>query len=198
MIARREQIETGDHKMEIRHGEEKDIQQIMNIYEYARRFMAEHGNPNQWGPTNWPPEKLIRSDIADGNSYVCTHEGQIVGTFFFTQGRDIEKTYRVIENGAWLDDSAYGVFHRLAGNGAVNGIGTFCVNWAFEQCGHLRADTHGDNYVMQNLLKKCGFVHCGTIYVEEDDYPRLAYEKIGKRRKEVLSSEKKSCILAEK
>jgi len=30
---------------------------------------------------------------------------------------------------------------------------------------------------MQHLLKKLGFVHCGTIYVEEDDYPRLAFEK---------------------
>ena len=46
------------------------------------------------------------------------------------------------------------------------------------QCGHLRMDTHGDNYVMQNLLKKSGFVHCGTVYVEEDDHPRMAYEKI--------------------
>ena len=24
-----------------------------------------------------------------------------------------------------------------------------------------------------------GVVHCGTIYVEEDSYPRLAYEKVG-------------------
>jgi hypothetical protein len=30
---------------------------------------------------------------------------------------------------------------------------------------------------MQNLLRKLGFVHCGTIYVEEDNYPRLAFEK---------------------
>ena len=28
------------------------------------------------------------------------------------------------------------------------------------------------------LVKKLGFVHCGTIYVEEDDYPRLAFEKV--------------------
>ncbi|MBD5518924.1 MAG: hypothetical protein HDR07_10755 [Lachnospiraceae bacterium] len=35
----------------------------MEIYEYARHFMAEHGNPNQWGPTNWPPEALIHADI---------------------------------------------------------------------------------------------------------------------------------------
>ena len=164
--------------MEIRHATKEDIYQIMKIYEYARHFMAEHGNPNQWGPTNWPPKELILSDIASGNSFVCTSNDKIVGTFFFTQGKDIEPTYRMIENGAWLDDGPYGVIHRLAGNGAVSGIGKFCINWAFNQCRHLRIDTHSDNQVMQNLLKKNGFVHCGTIYVKNDCYPRLAYEKI--------------------
>ena len=164
--------------MEIRHSTEEDFQQIMKIYEYARHFMAEHGNPNQWGPTNWPPEELIHSDIAAGNSYVCTYEDKIVGTFFFNQGKDIEPTYENIENGAWLDDSPYAVIHRLAGNGSVKGIGSFCIKWALSQCPHLRMDTHGDNIVMQNLLQKSGLTHCGTIYVEEDSYPRLAYEKI--------------------
>ena len=35
-----------------------------------------------------------------------------------------------------------------------------------------------DNLVMQGLLSKLGFVRCGTIYVEEDDNPRIAYEKV--------------------
>ena len=48
-----------------------DLPQVMEIYAYARSFMAWHGNPNQWGPTNWPPEALIRRDIAEGKSYVC-------------------------------------------------------------------------------------------------------------------------------
>ena len=164
--------------MKIRHSTKDDLEQIMKIYEYARGFMAEHGNPNQWGPTNWPPEELIHSDIAAGNSYVCVCENKIVGTFFFDQGKDVEPTYRVIKDGAWLDDSPYGVIHRLAGNGSVNGVGSFCIEWAFRQCGHLRVDTHGDNRVMQNLLKKNGFDHCGIIYVEQDGYPRLAFEKI--------------------
>ena len=164
--------------MIIRHAEEKDIPRMMEIYAAARSFMAAHGNPNQWGPTNWPPEALIRSDIEAGNSYVCEHEGRIIGTFFFTCGEDIEPTYRTIENGAWLSDSAYGVVHRIASDGSMKGIGRFCIGWAFDQCGHLRVDTHGDNTVMQNLLKSLGFVRCGTIYVEEDDYPRLAFEKI--------------------
>ena len=48
-----------------------------------------------------------------------------------------------------------------------------------KRCGHIRIDTHGDNYVMQGCLKKLGFAHCGTVYVEEDDDPRLAFEKVG-------------------
>ena len=164
--------------MKIRHSKEQDFERIMEIYAYARRFMAEHGNPNQWGPTCWPPEDLIHEDIRSGDSYVCTDdEGHVVGTFYYICGKDIEPTYKEIEDGKWLDDSPYGVVHRVAGDGSMKGIGTFCINWAFDQCGHLRIDTHGDNVVMQNLLKKLGFAHCGTIYVMEDNYPRLAFEK---------------------
>lgn len=164
--------------MEIRHSTEKDVGRMMELYKHARKFMAEHGNPNQWGPTHWPPEALIHQDIADGNSYVCVQGDRIVGTFFFTMGQEIEPTYRRIEGGHWLSGSPYGVVHRLAGDGAQKGVGAFCLSWAYQQCGHLRVDTHGDNIVLQNLLGKLGFTHCGTIYVEEDPYPRLAYEKL--------------------
>ena len=164
--------------MRIRYSTEQDIERIMEIYSFARKYMAEHGNPNQWGPTNWPPKELILRDIRDNNSYVCLNDDDaVIGTFFFIQGKDIEPTYRNIVDGGWLDDSPYGVVHRIAGDGSEKGIGAFCINWAYEQCGHLRIDTHGDNIVMQNLLKKLGFVHCGTIYVEEDNNPRLAFER---------------------
>ena len=163
--------------MIIRHSTENDFSRMMEIYAYARKFMADHGNPNQWGPTNWPPEAVIHQDIAEGNSYVCEHDGRVVGTFYMICGKDIDPTYRVIEDGQWGSDEAYGVVHRLAGDGSVKGIGEFCLNWAFEQCGHLRVDTHSDNTVMQNLLNKLGFVRRGTIYVVEDNYPRYAYDK---------------------
>ena len=166
--------------MEIRKSTFQDVPRMMEIYSYARKFMAEHGNPRQWGPRNWPPEDLIRRDIQAGNSYVCVNdEGRVIGTFYFVQGKDIEPTYSVIEDGAWMDDSPYGVVHRIAGDGSEKGIGSFCIQWAFRQCGHLRIDTHGDNTVMQNLVKKLGFVYCGVIHVVEDSDPRLAYEKTG-------------------
>lgn len=164
--------------MYIRKSTEQDFDRMMEIYDCARGYMAKTGNPNQWGPTNWPPEELIHSDIREGNSYVCENdEGKVIGTFYFIQGEDIEPTYRDITDGAWLDDSAYGVVHRVAADGSEKGIGAFCINWAFDQCGHMRIDTHGDNVVMQNLLTKLGFIQCGTIYVVEDNYPRLAFEK---------------------
>ena len=160
---------------------ENDVARIMDIYAYAREQMAKNGNPNQWGPTNWPPEHLIRQDIETGNSYVCENdEGEVIGTFYYICGKDIEPTYRDITDGSWLDESPYGVVHRLAADGSERGIGAYSINWAFDQCGHMRIDTHGDNKVMQHLVAKLGFVHCGTIYVEEDDYPRLAFEKTTK------------------
>lgn len=123
--------------MKIRHSAEQDFSRIMEIYSFARSFMAEHGNPNQWGPTGWPPGDLIHKDIREGGSYVCLNdEGTVIGTFFYTFGEDIEPTYRDITDGAWLDDSPYSVVHRIAGDGSEKGIGAFCISWAFGQCGH--------------------------------------------------------------
>ena len=65
--------------MQIRHATEEDFPRMMEIYAYARQFMADHGNPNQWGPTNWPPEALIHQDIAQGCSYVCEEDGRVIG-----------------------------------------------------------------------------------------------------------------------
>ena len=163
--------------MEIRRSTEKDFEQIMEIYRYAREFMAKTGNPNQWGPTNWPPEQLIHSDISSGTSYVCVHEEKIVGTFFYTYGENAEPGYERIEEGNWLNNDAYGVVHRIAGNGSVKGIGKFCLEWAYQQCGHLRIDTHADNKPMQHVVEKAGFSKRGIIYVA-DGTPRIAYDRI--------------------
>ncbi len=155
---------------------------MLRIYDAARSFMASHGNPHQWGHNSWPPEALLRKDIPSGNSYICLSEGKPVGTFFFLTGEDPEPTYRRIHNGAWIDPSPYGVVHRIASDGSVHGVGTFCLNWAYERCRHLRIDTHGDNSVMQNLLLKLGFVRCGIIYVPQDSDPRVAFERTERTR----------------
>jgi len=167
--------------MKIRHAMPEDLDTIMQIYAYARSFMAQTGNPRQWGATCWPPRDLIMQDIDIGKSYVCTDEaGKICAAFYYDFGQDIEPCYRDIEEGSWKDPSPYGVVHRIASAEGTRGAGTCCLDWAFAHSGHLRIDTHPDNRVMQAFLKKQGFTYCGIIHVEEDDDPRFAYEKSAK------------------
>ena len=165
--------------MLIRHSRLEDLAAIEEIYAHARAFMIASGNPMQWGDS-WPPAEAVRGDIDGGTAdcgYVCEHEGRVVGVFFFAVGDD--PTYEVID-GAWLDDSPYGVVHRIATDGTVKGTGSFCLQWACDQHPHQRIDTHPDNAPMRHVLEKLGFVECGTIYVDahEKHSPRVAYEHV--------------------
>lgn len=162
--------------MSIRRATEADVPRMMEIFEGARAFQVATGNPRQWEPRKWPPEELLRQDIAAGKSYVCELDGRVVATFFYDFGEDVEPTYAQVEGGSWRDPSPYGVVHRIASDRSTKGIGRFCIQWAYDQCGHLRMDTHGDNKVMQHLLTSMGFDYRGIIYVVEDNDPRLAYE----------------------
>ena len=167
--------------MEIRKSRFDDLDEIMRIYANAREYMAKTGNPKQWGATGWPPRELIEEDIRQQKSYVCIRDGGIAAVFFYDFGENIDPCYDVIEDGEWLDPSPYGVVHRIAAAEEGTGAGGFSINWAFEQCGHLRMDTHGDNMVMRNLLSKLGFQRRGIIYIVEDNDPRIAYEKSSHR-----------------
>lgn len=159
--------------MEIRKTTLSELDQVMSIYERARGFMAEHGNPTQWGTTE-PKREKVEQDIIDGKSYVCVENDQIAAVFYFAPGPD--STYLKIYEGQWLNEKNYSVVHRIASAGTVKGAGSFCLDWAFEQCKNLRIDTHRNNLVMQNLLKKNGFSYCGIIYLA-DGAERFAYQK---------------------
>ena len=161
--------------MEIRHATEQDFPRMMEIYAYARDFMAKTGNPNQWGPTHWPPEELIHDDIRSGHSYVCEDNGRVVGTFYFNAGTSIDPTYAVID-GSWSKDAPYGVLHRVASDGTQKGIVSACVAFASQRYDYLRIDTHADNLPMQKALAREGFVYRGIITVY-DGTPRMAYDK---------------------
>ncbi|WP_314967688.1 GNAT family N-acetyltransferase [Phocaeicola abscessus] len=157
----------------IREAEPKDLLALMQLFEYARRFMELTGNPHQW-VDGYPQRALMEKEIAAGHCFVCLDgRGRIVGTFCFIVGDD--PTYALIENGHWLNEEPYGTIHRLASDGTVRGVGDACIAWCLERMPNLRADTHEDNRVMQNLLRKNGFKTCGTIYTHNGT-PRLAFQ----------------------
>ena len=124
-----------------------------------------------------PTREEILEDIEQGKSYVCLENEEILAVFFYQYGYDIDPTYRKIVDGSWIGDNTYGVVHRIAAR-AGSGAGKFCIRWAYSQCGHLRIDTHADNRVMQKVLEGLGFTRCGIIYIEEDNDPRIAFEKV--------------------
>lgn len=161
--------------MKIRKSTAADLPRMMEIYAYAREFMAATGNPHQWGDGGNPRLEVLEQDIEDGVGYVMEHDGRIVGAFAFIIGED--ETYGYIEDGAWLNDEQYGTIHRIAGDGSTKGVLQACVEFGSALIGNLRIDTHHDNVVMQNAIRKCGFEECGTIYVQ-DGTPRIAYQKI--------------------
>lgn len=163
--------------MKIRQSTIDDLKRLMHIYEYARALMAANGNANQW-INGYPSEALIRQEIDNGHSWVCLDEnGTIAGTFCLIEGED--PSYAYIEGGKWLNSLPYVTVHRLATSGEKRGVADACFQWCFERYANVRVDTHRDNTIMQNILKKYGFVYCGIIYVANGT-PRLAFQRYSK------------------
>ena len=151
-----------------------DLETILDIYEEARVFMRQNGNPSQW-KNGYPGKDRVTEDIKENCLFVIQRESKPCGVFFFKVGED--PTYRYIENGKWLSDTEYGVIHRIAGRTKEKGIFAEALEFCQGKITHLRIDTHKDNSIMQHALAKYGFTPCGTIYVA-DGTPRIAYERL--------------------
>lgn len=161
--------------MGIRLATMQDIPILVDLYHQARLFMRAHGNQEQWADGH-PKEEDLTEDIAKKQLYVYEYQGQIEGAFVFFIGKD--PTYQIIENGHWLNDETYGVVHKVASRQRIHGVGHKILTYVFSQIKNVRMDTHADNYPMQKLLEKHGFVHVGTIYLA-DGQSRLAYQHTG-------------------
>ena len=156
---------------EIVKASQADLERILEIYERARQFMRENGNPNQWKNVHPPKDSLIEN-IEQQKLYVLKEDGIIHGVFFFDKGPD--PTYDYIE-GKWLNDKEYCVIHRIASSGETVGVLKRCVEYCLQFTDNIKIDTHADNNIMQKALEKLGFIHCGIIYVP--DYgPMKAYQ----------------------
>ena len=162
-----------ENSMKIRLACLDDLDEILEIYDYAKKFMVETGNPTQWAG-GYPQRELLEDDIANGGLYVVTDGENICGVFYFVIGPD--PTYAIIENGAWHSEKNYGTIHRIAGNGA-GGIFGAALDFCRKQIDYLRIDTHEDNKVMQHVVTKHGFKPCGIIYTD-DGTPRIAFDRL--------------------
>jgi len=154
----------------VRQAKREDMPAIRALYAASRQFMAENGNPTQWGDT-YPPEDMLLEDIKKKHLYVCCDDGGVYGVFALIFG--VEPCYNEID-GAWKDDTPYAAIHRVSG-GRGRGAARECLSFAKAVYPHLRIDTHADNLPMQHCIEKNGFARRGIVIVD-DGTPRIAYE----------------------
>ena len=156
----------------IRKAEKKDLESVMPIYEEARKRMRASGNMTQW-INGYPSLSLITEDIKNGDFYIVTEDEEIIGAFSFIIGE--EPTYQMIE-GNWINNNPYGTIHRIVSSGKKKGILKECLDYCFTKIDNIRIDTHKDNKIMLEAVRKYGFSECGTIWVS-DGSPRIAFQR---------------------
>ena len=151
-----------------------DLPVILNLRDQAREIMRSYGNVNQW-PEGYPAQEKFEKDIEQGCSYMVTDSsGAVVATFAFIPGPDI--TYKVIYDGQWLNDQPYHVIHRIASTPDSHGVLDAVLDYCESIDPNIRIDTHADNSIMINGLKKRGYQYCGIIHLLNGD-ERLAFQK---------------------
>ena len=178
--------------MKIRRTKEADIPQVLEIYEHAKKYMAENGNPNQWNG-DYPTVQDVIQDIKNGGYVIVKEpvkasekesgkenpEEEILGVFVLEENAH-ELAYDTIE-GCWLNDEPYAVIHRCATLHHQKGIGQFFMDWCLEKVNNIRVDTHKDNWPMLKFLEKNNFSYCGKVYYEVSG-ERLAFHLAFQKR----------------
>ena len=167
--------------MRIRYTTQADIPAILHIYNQAKEYLKSQG-VNQW-QDGYPNEQSILDDMNKKQSYVLIIDNTVVGTAAIVL--ELDPNYAYIEDGHWLTNTDnYYCIHRIAVDNSVKGahLANEFVKFAQDLAKKdhkmsLRIDTHHDNLSMQRFLAKCGFVACGTIYLQSGG-KRMAFEKI--------------------
>lgn len=157
----------------VRNAISSDLEAILKVYEIARQYMKDTGNPTQWGD-DYPTVEAICEHMTNGDMYVVERNDKICGAFAYIVGE--EHCYNKIEGG-WLFEEEYGTIHMMAANGIEKAVFAEALEFSKGICPHVRIDTHPNNKTMQHLILKHGFEYCGIIYVS-DGSPRYAYEQI--------------------
>lgn len=151
----------------------EELGAILKVYEIARDFMKKSGNPNQWGDADPTKEKIV-NHIKNGDLYIGINENNdILFSFALIFGED--PTYKVIENGSWLNNSSYATIHSLASAQKIKNVFGYVLTYSLTRTSHIRIDTHKENKVFQHILDKYKFKKCGVIYLSNGS-PRIAYE----------------------
>lgn len=167
-----------EHTYTFRLADETDLGRIWEIIQQAKAQMYRE-EKQQWDES-YPAMEHISSDVDNGYAYVLCNEEDVIayGAVVF----DGEPMYQSID-GQWLSDNPYVVVHRLAIADQMkqHGIATLFMQEVEKRSAEkgvhsFKVDTNFDNFGMQKVLAKCGFIYCGEITYQRGK--RMAYEKL--------------------
>lgn len=154
----------------------QDLDAVEQILNDAKASMKASGI-DQW-QDGYPNKEVVAQDIKNEEAYVVEIDGGVFASCMISIRK--EASYDHIE-GAWLNLDPCIVIHRIATKKEAlsKGVATYCIEQAFAlfpTYKNIKIDTHPDNKRMQAFLAKNGFIHCGTIYLDDGGL-RLAFQK---------------------
>ena len=134
---------------------------------------------DQWDQT-FPPEEIVRKDIAGKTAYVYFKDGQICGMFVMDENQSPE--YGSVK---WqLPAEPVAVIHRLAVKPACHrqGIASVLMDFAEREAAAkgyrvIRLDTYSHNSRATSLYLKRGYNQAGEVYFRGKPVPFYCFEK---------------------
>ena len=175
----------------IEKSKERDIDNIMPLFDAARTTMAKLGI-DQW-QDGYPFKEDIQGDIQAGESYVVKYGSDIIATFMLMERK--EPTYANIYDGSWLTptENRYATIHRITvspefrkskAHTGGKSVSAFIMDYVKQYVknknltGGIKIDTHEGNIPMRKMLEKNDFKYCGIIYLKSGS-KRVAYQYCG-------------------
>lgn len=151
----------------LRKAEPSDLPDILAIIEDGRRTLQKSGIP-QWQNGDGPNQEILAKDIDQQTCYILMVEDALAGVGVLCS--EIDPAYEAIFNGSWQPHSqtTYTAIHRVALKSSFQGQGLALVLLRslvtaarLQGATDIRIDTHPQNFAMQHLIKKAGFVYQG-------------------------------------
>jgi GNAT superfamily N-acetyltransferase len=157
----------------IRKARFEDLQIITDLAKTTREHMIQMGLL-QW-EGNYPDYAHFLSDYENNGLYIYLENDEIIASISILPEND--KPYKEL---TWLKQNSL-VIHRVIVNPKTQkkGIGKVLFTYAIELAKSnnyesIKIDTHPDNFRMQGLILKMGFVKIGYL----SRINRLAYELV--------------------
>ena len=163
--------------MELRAVKLEDVPTAMTIINEAKAHLKSQGI-DQW-QTGYPDDACIEKDVLDQKGFFVVEQENILG--YLCIDYDGEPAYKDLR-GTWHTSEKYVVVHRMAFQQEARGKGISTA--VFQMVENMsrargitafRVDTDADNKKMQHILKKNGFLYCGTIWFDNSE--KIAFDK---------------------